>query len=139
MLADRPIPLPTEDTESYWEHCHDGKLSVSTCAACGHRFLPPACLCPACLSMDVAMKAVTGKGRVYSFIVVHRPQHPAFFEEAPYLVAIVELEEGPRLHTRLVDVDAKDVSVGMEVEVVFQKVDDEISLPVFQPIRERGP
>ena len=139
MLADRPIPLPTEDTEAYWLNCHEGELSASTCAACGHRFLPPACICPACLSMDVAMQPVTGGASVYSFIVVHKPQHPAFFEEAPYLVAIVELDEGPRLHTRLVGVDARDVTVGMRVEVVFQKVDDEISLPVFQPIRERGP
>ena len=132
MLAERPIPLPNEDTEAYWVSCHEGKLSVSTCGGCGHRFLPPACVCPVCLSLDVAMKPVSGKARVHSFIVVHKPQHPAFFEEAPYLVAIVELDEGPRLHTRLLDVDAKDVTVGMPVEVAFQKVEDEISLPVFR-------
>jgi hypothetical protein len=135
MLAERPLPLPNEDTEAYWVSCHEGNLSVSTCAGCGHRFLPPACLCPACLSTDVAMKPVSGKGRVFTFIVVHKPQHPAFFEEAPYLVAIVELDEGPRLHTRLVGIEAKDVTVGLEVCVTFQKIDYEISLPVFQPVR----
>ena len=133
MLAERPLPLPTEDTEAYWENCHKGRLTASKCGGCGHAFLPPARLCPKCLSGEVAMAPMSGRAKVYSFIVVHRPQHPAFFEEAPYLVAIVELEEGPRMHTRLTGVDPKDVRVGMEVEVHFQKVDDEISLPMFKP------
>jgi uncharacterized OB-fold protein len=81
---------------------------------------------------------MSGRAKVYSFIVVHRPTHPAFFDDAPYLVAIVELEEGPRLHTRLFGVDPKDVKVGMEVEVFFEKVDDEISLPMFKPREKRG-
>lgn len=138
MLAERPPVLPNEDTEAYWENTHKGKLTVSTCGACGHRFLPPACLCPKCLSLDVSMTPVSGRGHVYTHIVVHRPQHPAFFEEAPYGIVIVELDEGPRLHSRLIGVDAKDVTVGMAVEVVFQRVDDEINLPMFQPIQERG-
>jgi uncharacterized OB-fold protein len=134
MLAEKPLPLPTEDTETYWESCHKGTLSVSTCSACGHRFLPPACLCPKCLSDKVAFAPVSGKAKVFSFIVVHRPQHPAFFDEAPYCVAIVELDEGPRMHTRLSGIDPKDVRLGMDVEVFFQKADDEISLPFFRPI-----
>lgn len=135
MLAERPIPLPTEDTEPYWVSCHEGRLSVSTCKGCGHRFLPPACLCPVCLSLDVRMEPVSGRGRVYSFIRVHRPQHPAFFEEAPYVVVIIELEEGPRLHSRLVGVEPDDIRLGMDVIVDFEKVDDEISLPVFKPAK----
>jgi uncharacterized OB-fold protein len=135
MLAERPLPLPNEDTEAYWEACHKGKLTASRCAACGHTFLPPARVCPSCLSSDVPLAPMSGRAKVYSFIVVHRPTHPAFFGDAPYLVAIVELEEGPRMHTRLVGVDPKDVRVGMDVQVLFQKVDDEISLPVFEPQR----
>jgi uncharacterized OB-fold protein len=135
MLAERPLPLPTEDTEAYWEACHRGKLTASKCGACGHAFLPPARICPKCLSSEVTMATMSGRAKVHSFIVVHRPQHPAFFEEAPYLVAIVELDEGPRMHTRLAEVDPKDVRLGMEVEVFFQKVDDEISLPMFKPKR----
>ena len=134
MLAERPLPLPNEDTEAYWEACRGHRLVVSRCASCGHRFLPPAAVCPACLSEEVSLAPVSGKAKVFSFIVVHRPLHPAFFAEAPYGVAIVELDEGPRMHTRLVGVAAADVRIGMPVEVVFQKADDEIWLPLFKPI-----
>jgi uncharacterized OB-fold protein len=134
MLAEKPLPLPTEDTEGYWEACHRQELVVPRCTACGHHFLPPVRVCPACLSDQVAFAKVNGKARVFSFIVVHRPQHPAFFGDAPYCVAIVELDEGPRMHTRLWGVDPKDVQVGMRVEVVFQKADDEINLPLFKPL-----
>ena len=134
MLMEKPLPLPTEDTEGYWEACHRGRLVVRGCADCGHRFLPPAALCPACWSERVSFVEMSGRARVFSWIVVHRPQHPAFFDDAPYHVAIVELEEGPRMHTRLVGVDVADIRIGMDVEVVFQKVDDEISLPMFRPV-----
>jgi uncharacterized OB-fold protein len=134
MLVERPLPLPTEDTEGYWESCHKRQLVTSRCSSCGHHFLPPAPICPACLSEEVRFSPVSGRAKVFSFIVVHRPQHPAFFEDAPYVVAIVELEEGPRMHTRLWGVKNEDIRVGMPVEIVFQKVDDEISLPIFKPI-----
>jgi uncharacterized OB-fold protein len=72
---------------------------------------------------------------VYTFIVVHRPQHPAFFADAPYNVAIVELEEGVRMHTSVVECANEDLRVGMPVEVVFEKVNDEVTLPRFRPLR----
>jgi uncharacterized OB-fold protein len=131
---EKPLPMPNEDTEAYWAACRDGKLVVPKCGACGHRFLPPACLCPRCLSTRVSYEKVSGKGRVHSFIVVHRPQHPAFFPDAPYNVAIVELEEGPRMHGRIIDLDNAAITVGMPVEVAFQKVDDDITLPVFRRV-----
>jgi uncharacterized protein len=132
---EKPLPMPNEETEGYWELCRKGQLPVSACRGCGHRFLPPSRLCPACWSEEVAFEPTAGRGRVYSFVIVHRPQHPAFFADAPYNVAIVELDEGPRLHTRLVDVAPDAIRVGMEVAVRFQKIDDEISLPVFAPVR----
>jgi uncharacterized OB-fold protein len=137
MLAERPLPMPSEDTETYWQACHENRLLVPRCGACGHFFLPPVGVCPRCLAPDVALAPVSGRAKVFSFIVVHRPQHPAFFAEAPYGVAIVELEEGPRMHTRLVGIDPADVRIGMDVCVDFQKVDDEITLPVFKT-KEQG-
>jgi uncharacterized OB-fold protein len=130
---EKPLPMATEDTEGYWEACRQGRLCCSACRACGHRFLPPAGLCPVCWSEEVGFAPTGGRGHVYSFIVVHRPQHPAFFGDAPYNVAIVELEEGVRLHTRIVGVANDELRVGLPVEVTFQKIDDEVTLPLFRP------
>lgn len=131
---EKPIPLPNEETEGYWEACHQGRLVTSRCGACGHRFLPPARICPSCLSDQVSYAPVSGRAKVFSWIIVHRSQHPAFNAETPYNVAIVELEEGPRMHTQLVGIAPEKMAVGMDVEVVFKKVDDEISLPMFKPV-----
>jgi uncharacterized OB-fold protein len=78
---------------------------------------------------------LSGRGSVYSFIVVHRPQHPGFFAAAPYNVAIVELEEGIRLHTNVVECTNEQLHIGMPVEVVFEKIDDEVTLAKFRPRR----
>ena len=78
---------------------------------------------------------LSGRGEIYSFIVVHRPQHPAFFADVPYNVAIVELEEGIRLHSNVVGCANEELRVGMPVEVVFDKVSDEVTLPRFRPQR----
>lgn len=133
FTIDKPLPSPTEDTEGYWDAARDGKLVVSTCASCAHRFMPPAKICPQCLSSEVSFQPVSGRGRVFSWIVVHRPQHPAFLEDAPYNVVIVELDEGPRMHGRLVaETNLSTVSVGLPVEVTFHKINDQITLPMFR-------
>ncbi len=135
FTIDKPLPSPTEDTEAYWDATRDGKLVVSTCGSCGHRFLPPARICPKCLGDHVSFQPVSGRGRVFSWIVVHRPQHPAFMEDAPYNVVIVELDEGPRMHGRLVpETDLSTIAVGSPVEVAFQKINDQITLPVFRAV-----
>ena len=76
---------------------------------------------------------LSGRGTIYSFIIVHRPQHPAFFADAPYNVAIVELAEGLRMHTNVVGCANEDLRIGLPVLVAFEKVNDEITLPKFRP------
>jgi uncharacterized OB-fold protein len=76
---------------------------------------------------------MSGRGTVYSWIIVHRSQHPAFNEDAPYNVAIVELEEGPRLHSQVVECPREEIRIGMPVEVVFEKINDKVTLPKFRP------
>jgi len=131
FTIDKPLPSPSEDTEPYWDATRDGRFVIPACAACGHRFMPPAKVCPKCLSDQVSFQPASGRGKVFSWIVVHRPQHPAFMEDAPYPVAIVELDEGPRLHGRL-EGDLSSASVGAPVEVTFQKINDQITLPNFR-------
>lgn len=130
---DKPLPAINEDSEPYWEACRRGELRLQRCRGCGHLRFPPSLLCPRCLGDQAEWEKLSGRGHIYTFIVVHRPLHPAFFSEAPYNVAIVELEEGPRLHTNIVGCPNEALSIGMPVEVVFEKVDDEVTLPKFRP------
>ncbi len=131
---EKPLPMPTEDSAPYWEGCRAGELRVQRCAACGMLRWPPASHCARCLSPEHAWVPLSGRGKVYSWIIVHKSQHPAFWGD-PFNVAIVELDEGPRLHTNLVEVEPGEIRLGMPVEVVFEKQDDQISLPKFRPVR----
>lgn len=133
FVIEKPLPAVTEDGAPYWEWCRRGELRVQRCDACRHLRFPPALVCPRCLAAEHAWVALSGRGTIWSFIVVHRPQHPAFFADAPYNVAIVELEEGIRLHTNVVDCANEALHIGMPVVVTFQKIDDEITLPKFRP------
>jgi uncharacterized OB-fold protein len=135
FVIDKPLPAVTEDGAPYWAACREGRLAAQKCGACGHVRWPPSVVCPRCLAEEGEWVALSGRGMVYSFIVVHRPQHPAFWNDAPYNVAIVELEEGVRIHANVVDCANEALRVGLPVEVVFEKIDDEITLPRFRPSR----
>ena len=133
FVIEKPLPRPTEDSAPYWEAAQRGELRMQRCADCDHVRFPPSILCPACLSQRADWTRLSGRGTVYSWIVVHQSQHPAFNADAPYNVAIIELEEGPRLHSSLVNCSNEQIHIGMPVEVVFEKVNDDVTLPKFQP------
>lgn len=129
---DKPLPMPTEESAPFWEGTRRGELRAQRCDDCGHLRWPPAAICPICLSGRHEWVRLSGRGKVHSWIVVHKSQHPAFWGD-PFNVAIVELDEGPRLHTNLVDVDLAAIRIGLPVEVVFDPQNDEITLPRFKP------
>ena len=135
FVIDKPLPAVTEDNAPYWEACRQARLQAQRCGRCGHLRWPPSVLCPKCLAEGGEWVALSGRGTIYSFIVVHRPQHPAFFSDAPYNVVVVELEEGVRLHSTAVECTNEDLRVGQPVEVVFDRVNDEVTLPRFRPRR----
>ena len=132
---DKPMPGINEDSAPYWEGTRAGELRGQRCVDCGHLRFPPAIVCPKCLSEDARWHRLSGRGTIYTFIIVHRPQHPAFFADAPYNVAIVELEEGLRMHTNIVECSNDELRVGMPVEVVFERINDEVTLPKFRLAR----
>ena len=132
---DKPLPAVTEDGAPYWAAAREGRLELQRCSRCKHWRFPPSVVCPKCLALEHEWAPVSGRATIYSFIVVHRPQHPGFAKDAPYNVALVELEEGPRMHTNVVECANEALRIGMPVEVVFEKVDDEITLPKFRPRR----
>ena len=130
--ARRARPQPTPETRHYWEGAKAGELRLQRCDDCRHTYFPPRPFCPACASRKVSVFRASGRGRLFSYVINHRPA-PGF--TAPYSIAVVELDEGPRLMTNIVDCaqTPEALVLDMPVEVTFQKLDDEISLPVFRP------
>ena len=127
----RPRPAITRDNAFWWEGVEAGKLLVQRCGGCGTLRHPPRPMCPQCQSLEWDTVEASGRGAVYSFVINHHPRVPAF--EYPLVIALVELEEGTRLVSNVVDVEPGDVHVGMPVEVVFTAVDPELTLPLFRP------
>jgi len=129
----RPRPIPTDLTEPFWEGTRRGELRVQRCRGCDHWRWTPLLACPRCWSEDCEWAPTAGQGSIYSFTVVHRPVDPARFP-SPYVLAIVELDEGPRMLTNIVDCPPNEVEIGMRVAVRFERIDDEISVYPFAPI-----
>ena len=130
-----PLPQPDALTAPFWEACRRKVLEVSACADCGHRFLPPGPCCPHCWSSRLAPQEVSGRGRVFSFAVYRRTYHPGM--PAPYVVALVELDEGPRLISNIVGCELEEVAVDMPVQVRFEAAGD-FMLPRFVPVGAGG-
>jgi len=130
----KPLPSPDPESTPFWEGCRREKLLIQRCRACGlHRF-PPTDFCPGCRSHDTEWVEASGKGRVFSWIVVRHPvPKEVYAGEVPYVVAIVLLDEGVRMVSNLVDVDPEAVEADMPVEVRFRPATEEITLPVFAP------
>lgn len=128
FAIEKPLPRPTEDSAPFWEAALRGELRMQRCAGCGHVRFPPALLCPRCLSEEAEWTRLSGHGTIYSWVVVHQSQHPAFNPDAPYVVVIVALDEGPRLHGNLIDCPPEHIAIGLPVEAVFEKVSDDTAL-----------
>lgn len=120
----KPEPTRNEETTPFWEGTAAGELRFQECADCGNRQLPAAPACVACLSPEVSWKPSAGRGTVFSYTVVHHAFHPAFAAEVPYVVADVELDEGPFLTSGIRPVDPAAVTIGMAVEAWFEPMAD---------------
>jgi uncharacterized OB-fold protein len=128
----RPRPAVNLDNAFFFEGAKDEKLLIQTCSSCGALRHPPGPMCPQCQSLEWEAIEASGQGTVYSFVTNHYPQVPAF--DYPLNVALIELEEGVRLISNVVGIDADAVEIGMPVAVVFTAFDDELTLPQFQPV-----
>jgi uncharacterized OB-fold protein len=130
-MSDIPAPVPTELSRPFWDAAREGRLVLQKCGNCGAFRWTPQILCNVCLSEDTRWTQVSGRGTLYSYTVVHRPPLPAF--QAPYVVAVVRLDEGPLMLTNIVDADPADLALEMPVEVVFQPLNAEITAYRFRP------
>lgn len=131
MSDSRPLPHPTALSKPHWEGCQQGVLRVQRCSDCGSFVFVPQPVCTGCLGQNLEWVESTGRGTLYSYTTVHRPQRPVF--EVPYVVAIVELEEGWMMLTNLIGVKTEPIEIGMPVEVAFEAMSDDITLPFFRP------
>jgi uncharacterized OB-fold protein len=125
----RPDPIVTEDSAAFWDAASESRLVAQRCAECQRLRHPPRPMCPYCGSLAVELTELSGHGVVYSYAVVHHPQHRAF--EYPVVVVLVDLDEGVRLLSNLTDVPTADLRIGMPVEVHFVPTVGGMAVPQF--------
>ena len=128
----RPLPRPSPLSRPFWEAAARHELVVQRCQRCGTHLFYPRANCP-CGSTELAWVAVSGRATVHAFTVARRPTHPGLADRVPYVIAIVELEEGPRMTTNVVGCPVEEVRVGLPVQAGFEDVADGVALVVFRP------
>lgn len=128
-----PIPVADEESRPFFAGAKESKLMLLRCTQCGTYRLPGRDRCSDCWSTETEWAQVSGRGKLYTFGVMHQQYHPSFAEVIPYNYAIVELAEGPRLVTNIVDCTNEDLRTDMPVEAVFDPVSDEMTLVRFRP------
>ena len=131
----RARPKPTPETQHYWDGAKAGELLLQCCDDCAHVYFPPRPFCPKCASRKVSIKKASGKGTLYSYVINHRPAAPGF--TPPYAIAVVALEEGPRMMSNIIDCPQtpEALVLDMALEVAFETIDDKLTLPVFKPAK----
>lgn len=130
--ATRRPPSYSELAAPYWDAAAEGRMVIQHCDACDAAIFPPRPLCPTCWSTEISWREATGRARVESFSVVHRAPNETFAAEVPYVVALVLLDEGPRMMTNVVGCDPENVAIDMRVRAVFTQYDGFV-LPQFEP------
>ncbi len=134
-LSGLPRPRPDLDSEAFWEGCKDSRFLVPRCAEHGHTRWPPGPMCPACQSTNTEWSESTGRGKVYSWVVVTHPVDPMLVGQVPYAVAMIELEEGIRVVGNIAGCSPGELVPGMDVEVYFEEPDEQgIRLPNFRKV-----
>jgi len=131
-----PAPAVNPETQEFWTATAAGRLLLKRCHDCGAVIWYPRAICPECWSPRTGWFAASGRGRVYSYTVNHRGEG-AYAGAVPYVLAYVELDEGPRVMTNIVAADAAELAVGLPVEVVFHDTGDGSALPRFRPRKDR--
>ena len=130
----KPLPRGEEYHGEFYQFCKQHELRFQRCSTCSTWRHMPRESCPACGSFDWSWERSTGKGRVYSWTVVHRALHPGFAADVPYAVAIIELDEGVRLVSQVVGLAPEALRLDLPVEVAFEAVTPEVRLPKFRPL-----
>ncbi len=127
------LPVIDAETEPFWAAAKERKFLFRHCTACGRNHFYPRHYCPHCWSEDCEWRPAAGTGRIYSYTVIHHNDIPPFSEMLPYIVGLIELDEGVRVTANVVECTPDVVHVGMPVEVIFEHINDAVVLPQFRP------
>jgi len=130
---EKPLPIINEDNAQYWRYARKRELRMQQCTRCEHIRFPASFVCPQCHAVEADWVRLSGKGTLYSYIIYHHAYHPAYREDLPYAVGIVQLVEGPRMESSIVGCRLEDLKIDMPLEVIFEEVADEVTLPKFRP------
>jgi len=134
MAAPRfDLPTVEDETRPFWDAAAEGRLLIQRCNACDQWQYYPRPFCKRCWSEDLEWAEASGKGTIYTFSIVRRNDLPPFGDRVPYVPAIIDLEEGPRMMSEVVDAALESIEVGQAVVVDFREIDDELKRPVFRP------
>ena len=130
----KPVPIPIPETQYYWDKVREHELWIQRCNECSHVFFYPRLHCPQCMSENLEWFQASGKGTLYSYMINHRPA-PGFEDEAPYAIALVQLDEGPRMMTNIVGIEntPENLVLDMPLEVVFEDVLPDVTIPKWRP------
>ncbi|MCL6476949.1 MAG: Zn-ribbon domain-containing OB-fold protein [Peptococcaceae bacterium] len=131
----KPLPAPQKWTMEFWKGTKENKLLLKRCKECGHIDFPPYLYCTECMSMEHEWIESSKRGTVYSFSTTYLGAPPSFVNDQPYTLIFVDLEEGVRMLSRIVDCKPEDVKIGMEVEAVFDAVTGDTTLVMFRPVK----
>ena len=131
-----PLPLPTPDNVEFWQRARQRELVLQRCRDCRHYTFPPRPACIVCGSTQREWVKASGRGKVFSFVITHQPVHPALQGKVPWAIVDVEMEEGVHLLSNVVQCAPHDIRIGLPVEVVFEDVTSEITLPKFRVVTE---
>jgi uncharacterized OB-fold protein len=133
-MPDRPLPDPTPETREFWDGARRGELRIQRCRACNRAYFYPRPFCPHCSSRDVEWFTASGRGRLHTYVIAHRGP-PGFRDATPYVIAVVELDEGPRMMSNVIGVEPtpEALPVDLRLEATFERQSDEITLPLFRP------
>jgi uncharacterized OB-fold protein len=127
-----PLPIIDTDTRPFWESCKKHDMAIQKCADCGSVRFPPHPLCPKCLSANATWVKVSGKGRVYTYVTYVQAPRALSGTQMPFTVSMIELPEGFRMWTNVVDRKPDQIYIGMPVELVYEDINEEVTLPKFK-------
>jgi len=131
--AAKPVPVVTPEMEPFWSAARERRLVVQRCTGCGALRFPARPRCSGCLGSVAEWVPVSGRGEVFSYVVMHQAMHPGFAAVAPYAVVVVQLAEGVRMLSGMTGIAPDEIRIGMPVEVTFEERGPDVMLPVFRP------
>ena len=131
----RPLPILTLANKGFWEAAKNHELRLQRCDDCNHTWFPPSYCCPKCLGENLTWAKMSGRAKLWAWVDMWQLYFRGFANERPYLIAYVELEEGPRLISTIVDVDRESLTCDMPLEIVFDDVTPEVTLPKFRAVQ----